>query len=51
MIFQGTNLPNAGERKEATKFITKKTKQLTSKSPKIEANLDPDTKRAAIQAK
>ena len=46
IITPGTSLPNAAEIKEATKIITQgKTEQLTSKSSKTEANLDPDTKR------
>ena len=46
IITPGTSLPNAAETKEATKIITQgKTEQLTSKSSKTEANLDPDTKR------
>ena len=52
IITQGTSLPNAAEIKEATKIITqRKIEQLTNKSSKIEANLDPDTKRAVTQAK
>ena len=52
IIIQGSSLPNEAGIKEATKIITQRTtKQLTSKSSKIEANLDPDTKRAVIQAK
>ena len=52
IITQGTSLPNAAEIKEATKIITqRKTKQLTNESLKIEANLDPDTKRAITPAK
>ena len=51
-INQATSLPNAAEIKEATKIITRrKTKQLTSKSSKIEINMDSDTKRALTQAK
>ena len=45
-------LPNAEEIKEATKnHNAKKTEQLTNKSSKIEVNMDPETKRAVIQAK
>ena len=52
IITQGTSLPNAAEIKQATKIITqRKTEQLTNKLSKIEVNLDPDTKRAVIQAK
>ena len=47
---QGRSLPNAAEIKEATKIITqRKIEQLTNKSSKIEANLDPDTKRTVTQ--
>ena len=46
IIIQGISLPNAAEINEAVKIITeKKTKQLTKISSKIEAHLDPDTKR------
>ena len=49
---QGTSLPNAAEIKEATKIIAqRKTEQLINKLSKIEANLDPDTKRAVTEAK
>ena len=48
IITQGTSLPNAAVIKEATKIITKRK---TNKSSKIEANLDADTKRVVIQAK
>ena len=52
IITQGTSLPNEAEIKKATKIITqRKTEQLTNKSSKIEANLDPDTKRGVTQAK
>ena len=52
IITQGTNLPNVAEIKEAYKIITqRKTEQLTKNSSKIEANLDPDPKRAVSQAK
>ena len=52
IITQGTSLPNVAEIKEATTIITqRKTGQLTNKSSKIEANLDPDTKRGVSQAK
>ena len=52
IITQGTSLPNAAEIKEASKIITRrKTEQLTHKSSKIKANLDPDAKRAVTQAK
>ena len=51
-IIQDTSLTNAAEIKEATNIITqRKTRQLTNKSSKIEANLDHDTKKAGIQAK
>ena len=46
MITQRTSLTNADKVKEAIKVATqKKSEQLTNKSSKIEANLDPDTKR------
>ena len=52
IITQGTSLPNAAEIKEATKIITQRmSERLTNKSSKIEAKLDPDTKRAVTQAK
>ena len=52
IIAQGTSLTSAAEVKEATKIITqRKIEQLTNKSSKIEANLDPDTKRKVTQAK
>ena len=52
IIAQGTSLTNAAEVKEATKIITqRKIEQLTNKSSKTEANLDPDTKRKVTQAK
>ena len=52
LITQGTSLPNAAEIKEATKIIAqRKTEQLINKLSKIEANLDPDTKRAVTEAK
>ena len=50
-ITHGTSLPKEAEIKKATKIIMqRKTKQLTNKSLKIEANLHPDTKRAVTQA-
>ena len=52
IITHGTSLPNSDEIKEATKATTQRTtEQFTNKSSKIEANLNPDTKRAVIQAK
>ena len=52
IITLDTRLPNKDEMKEATKIITQRnTEQLTNKSPKIEANPDPDGKKAVIQAK
>ena len=52
IINQGTSLPNAANIKEAAKIIIqRKTQQLTNKSSKMEANLDPDTKRVITQAK
>ena len=52
IITQGRSVPNAAKIKKATKIITQRnTEQLTNKSTKIEANLDPDTKRAVTQAK
>ena len=52
LITQGTSLPNAAEIKEATKIIAqRKTEQLINKLSKIEANLDPDIKRAVTEAK
>ena len=51
IITHGTSLPKEAKIKQATKIIMqRKTKQLTNKSSKIEANLDPDTKRAVTQA-
>ena len=52
IINQGTSIPNAANIKEAAKIIIqRKTQQLTNKSSKMEANLDPDTKRVITQAK